>query len=81
MKFSSNIENLGTENAFKVSTDPNSLLINGGKIFSFHVGDNLEKFRINALKNTGVAFLTRNHFGSLNERQDENLFYFNIFRY
>ena len=41
MKFSSNIENLGTENA---------------------------------LKNNGVAFLTRNHFGSLNERQDENLF-------
>ncbi|MEL1233754.1 MAG: aspartate aminotransferase, partial [Candidatus Neomarinimicrobiota bacterium] len=32
----------------------------------------LEKFRINALKNTGVAFCTRNHFGSLNAGQDEN---------
>ena len=32
----------------------------------------LEKFRINALKNTGIAFCTRNHFGSLNTRQDEN---------
>ena len=32
----------------------------------------LENFRINALKNTGVAFCTRNHFGSLNAGQDEN---------
>ena len=39
MKFSSNIENLGTETAFKVSMEANSLLKNGKKIYPFHLGD------------------------------------------
>ena len=32
----------------------------------------IEKFRIEVLKNTGVAFCTRNHFGSSNISQDKN---------
>ena len=39
MKLSSNIENLGTETAFKVSMEANSLLKNGKKIYPFHLGD------------------------------------------
>ena len=39
MKFSRNIENLGTETAFKVSMEANSLLKNGKKIYPFHLGD------------------------------------------
>ena len=37
MKFSSNIENLGTETAFKVSREVNSLLKSGKKIYPFHL--------------------------------------------
>ena len=32
----------------------------------------IEKFRIEVLKNTGVAFCTRDHFGSSNMSQDKN---------
>ena len=32
----------------------------------------IEKFRIEVLKNTGVSFCTRNHFGSSNTGQGEN---------
>ena len=39
MKLSSNIENLGTETAFKVSVEANSLLESGKKIYPFHLGD------------------------------------------
>ena len=39
MKLSSNIENLGTETAFKVSMEANFLLKSGKKIYPFHLGD------------------------------------------
>ena len=39
MRFSSNIQNLGTETAFKVSMEANSLLKSGKKIYPFHLGD------------------------------------------
>ena len=48
------------------------LYLNVGELMENKNIIDLEKFRINALKNTGVAFCTRNHFGSLNTRQDEN---------
>ena len=32
----------------------------------------IEKFRIKVLEKTGVAFCTRNHFGSSNTSQNEN---------
>ena len=48
------------------------LYLNVGELMENKNIKDLEKFRINALKNTGVAFCTRNHFGSLNTRQDEN---------
>lgn len=48
------------------------LYLNVGELMENKNIKDLEKFRINALKNTGVAFCTRSHFGSLNTRQDEN---------
>ena len=48
------------------------LHLNVGQLMENKNIKDLEKFRINALKNTGVAFSTRSHFGSLNTRQDEN---------
>ena len=39
MRFSSNIQNLGTETAFKVSMEANSLLKSGKKIYPFYLGD------------------------------------------
>ncbi len=48
------------------------LYLNVGELMDNKNIKDLEKFRISALKNTGVSFCTRNHFGSLNTRQDEN---------
>ena len=39
MKFSRNMENLGTETAFKVSMEANFFSKTGKKVYPFHLGD------------------------------------------
>ena len=67
------LEKLNSINSLDISTPESTFYLfpNVSKIMRQKGYTNLEKFRIDALKNTGVSFCTREHFGtpSLNEEQ------------
>ena len=67
------LEKLNSINGLDISTPESTFYLfpNVSKIMRQKGYTNLEKFRIDALKNTGVSFCTREHFGtpSLNEEQ------------
>ena len=67
------MKKLNSINDLNISTPESTFYLfpNVSKIMHRKGYDNLEKFRVDTLKNTGVSFCTREHFGTplLNEQQ------------
>ena len=67
------LKKLNSINDLNISTPESTFYLfpNVSKIMHRKGYDNLEKFRVDTLKNTGVSFCTREHFGTplLNEQQ------------
>ena len=62
MKLSRNMENLGTETAFKVSMEANSLSKTGKKVYPFHLGDiNIETPLL--IRNATIRYMNDNKNG------------------
>ena len=65
MKIYRNMMSLGTVTAFYLYLNDEELMKNKNIL-------QIIKFRIEVLKTTGVAFCTKNHFGSSNTKKDKN---------
>tara|TARA_B100001758_G_scaffold41290_1_gene32465 strand:- start:1403 stop:2599 length:1197 start_codon:yes stop_codon:yes gene_type:complete len=48
------------------------LYVNVSNVMSDKGYDDIEKFRVDVLRNTGVSFCTRNHFGTAQENENKN---------
>ena len=66
------LEKLNSINGLDISTPESTFYLfpNVSKIMRRKGYDNLEKFRIDVLKNTGVSFCTREHFGTPSSNEE-----------
>ena len=67
------VEKLNSINGLDVPYPDSTFYLfpNVTKIMNKKGYDSLEKFRVDALKNTGVSFCTREHFGSPGQNEDQ----------